>query len=136
MWLENLKELKKKSGLTSKQIAVMTHLPERTVARVFSGETEHPYADTLNLIVKALGCDLGDIFADTGTIVASPELVSTKEKLDVFEAERNLLAVENDMLKAKNAILTTEIELLKKELQHKDELLAIHNYYNSILKRE
>jgi hypothetical protein len=25
-----------------------------------------------------------------------------------------------------------EIELLKKELQHKEELLALHNYYNKL----
>jgi hypothetical protein len=36
------------------------------------------------------------------------------------------------MLKAKNAALTTEIELLKKELLHKEELLALHNFYNKL----
>jgi hypothetical protein len=33
------------------------------------------------------------------------------------------------MLKTKNLALTMEIELLKKELAHKEELLALHNYY-------
>jgi hypothetical protein len=44
------------------------------------------------------------------------------------------------MLEAKVTALTTEIELLKKELAHKDELLALHNYYRThleqIVKRE
>lgn len=131
MWLENLKELKKKTGMTSKQIAEKTRLPERTVNRIFAGESDHPYADTLDLIVKALGYDLGDIFADTGVIVATTELVEIKENIDVVEAERELTLVENDMLKAKNTALTTEIELLKKELQHKEELLALHTYYKT-----
>jgi transcriptional regulator with XRE-family HTH domain len=129
MWLDNLKELKKKTGLSTKQIAEKTNLPERTVCRIFSGETDHPYADTLDLIVKALGYDLGDIFADTKVIVATDDLVEIKENVDVVEAERDLTIVENEMLKAKNAALTTEIELLKKELQHKEELLAVHNFY-------
>lgn len=133
MWLENLKELKKKTGMSSKQIAEKTRLPERTVSRIFAGESDHPYADTLDLIVKALGYDLGDIFADTGVIVATTELVEIKESVDVVEAERDLTLVENEMLKAKNAALTTEIELLKKEIQHKDELLALHNYYKSVI---
>lgn len=133
MWLENLQELKKKVGMSTKQIAEKTSLPERTVIRIFSGETDHPYADTLDIIVKALGYDLGDIFADTGVIVATTELVEIKESVDVVEAERDLTIVENDMLKAKVAALTTEIELLKKELQHKDELLALHNYYKSVI---
>ena len=91
MWLENLKELKKKSGMSSKQIAEKTNLPERTVSRIFAGETDHPYADTLDIIVKALGYDLGYIFADTGVIVATTELVGIKDSIDVVEAERDLI---------------------------------------------
>ena len=132
MWLDNLKELKKKTGMSSKQIAEMTNLPERTVCRIFAGESDHPYADTLDRIVKALGYDLGDIFADTEVIVASPKLVEIKDAVDAVEAERDLILVENAMLKAKNAAMATEIELLKKEIQHKDEIIAIHNYYNKL----
>lgn len=129
MWLENLKELKARSGMTSKQIAEKTNLPERTVTRIFSGETDHPYADTLDIIVKALDADLGDVFSETKVIVATDDLVSIKENVDVVEAERDLVAAENEMLKSKLAALTTEIELLKKELQHKEEIIALHNYY-------
>lgn len=132
MWLENLKELKKKTGMSVKQIAEKTNLPERTICRIFGGETDHPYADTLDLIVKALGHDLGDIFADTKVIVATDDLVEIKESVDVVEAERDLTLVANEMLKTKVAAMTTEIELLKKELQHKDEIIALHNYYNKL----
>ena len=129
MWLENLKELKKKTGMSSKQIAEKTRLPERTINRIFAGESDHPYADTLDLIAKAMGYDLGDVFSETKVIVATEELVEIKEAVDIVEAERDLTIAENEMLKAKNAAQATEIELLKKELQHKDELLAVHNYY-------
>jgi transcriptional regulator with XRE-family HTH domain len=132
MWLDNLKELKKKTGMSAKQIAEKANLPERTVNRILSGETDHPYADTLDIIVKALGYDLGDIFADTKVIVASDDIVKAKESVDMVEAERNLTAVENEMLKSKIAAMTTEIELLKKEIQHKDEIIALHNYYNKL----
>jgi transcriptional regulator with XRE-family HTH domain len=132
MWLDNLKELKKKTGMSTKQIAEKTNLPERTVCRILGGETDHPYADTLDLIVKALGYDLGDIFADTKVIVATDDLVEIKESVDVVEAERDLTLVENEMLKTKVAAMTTEVELLKKELQHKEEIIALHNYYNKL----
>ena len=133
MWLDNLKELKKKAGMSSKQIAEKTNLPERTVCRILAGETEHPYADTLDLIVKALGnYDLGDIFADTKVIVATDDLVEIKESVDIVEATNDRILAENEMLKAKNSALTMEVELLKKELQHKEELLALHNYYNKL----
>lgn len=133
MWLKNLQELKKKTGMTVKQIAEKTSLPERTISRILSGETEHPYADTLYVIVKSLGGDLGDIFADTKVIVATDELVEIKGCVNVVEAERDLTLIENEMLKAKNAALTAENELLKKEIQHKDELLALHSYYKSVI---
>jgi transcriptional regulator with XRE-family HTH domain len=133
MWLENLQELKKRSGMTVKQIAEKTGMSERTITRILSGETERPYVDTLDIIVKALGYDLGYIFAATKVIVATDDLVKIKEYADVVEAERNLAQVENDMLKAKMSALTTEIELLKNEIQHKDELLALHNYYKSVI---
>jgi transcriptional regulator with XRE-family HTH domain len=132
MWLDNLKELKKRTGMSAKQIADKTNLPERTISRILAGETDPPYADTLDLIVKALGYDLGDIFADTKVIVATDDLVEIKESVDIVEAEHDRILVENEMLKTKNSALTMEIELLKKELQHKEELLALHNYYNKL----
>ena len=133
MWLDNLKELKKKTGMSTKQIAEKTNLPERTICRILAGESQHPYADTLDLIVKALGnYDLGDIFADTKVVVATDDLVEIKEAVDIVEAEHDRVIAENEMLKAKNAAQAMEIELLKKELQHKEELLALHNYYNKL----
>ena len=132
MWLDNLKELKKKTGMSAKQIADKTNLPERTVSRFFSGDTDNPYVDTLHRIVTVLGGSLDDILADTKVVVGEQNLVTLQENVEVVTAERDLILVENDMLKAKNAALTTEIELLKKELQHKEELLALHNYYNKL----
>lgn len=132
MWLDNLKELKKKTGMSTKQISEKTNLPERTVSRILAGETDHPYADTLDLIVKALGYDLGDIFADTKVIVATDDLVEIKENVDIVEAAHDRILAENEMLKTKNAALTMEIELLKKDIQYKDEIIALHNYYNKL----
>lgn len=133
MWLDNLKELKKSKGVTAKQIAEQTKLPERTVNRILAGETDHPRVDTLHLIVTALGGSLNDIFADTNVVVATETLVEVKETAEVIEAELDLVSVENEMLKAKVAAMTTEIELLKKELQHKEEIIALHNYYNKLI---
>lgn len=140
MWLENLKELKKKTGMTSKHIAEMTNLPERTVVRIFSGDTDNPYVDTLHRIVTALGGSLDDILADTKAVVATESLVVVQESANVIEAERDLIAVENEMLKTKVVALTAENELLSKELKHKEELLALHKFYQThmeqVIKKE
>lgn len=140
MWLDNLKALKVAKGVTSKQIADGTKLPERTVTRLFSGDTPNPYVDTLHRIVTFLGGSLDDILADTKVVVASETLIEVKETLKevkgtatVMEAERDLIKIENERLKIENANMATELMLLKKELQHKDELLALHNFYNKLI---
>lgn len=141
MWLKNLKELKARSNLSSKQIAEKTKLPERTVARIFAGETDHPRIDTLYNIVTALGGTLNEIFADTNIVVATEKLVEIKDSVDVVEAEKDIVLAENNTLIAENTnlkdqvkTLTAKIELLELKLAHKEELLAVHNLYNKLLK--
>lgn len=132
MLLKNLKELKKEKNMSSKQIAEKTNLPERTICRIFNGETEHPRIDTLYLIVKALGGSLNDIFADTNVVVATEQVVELQENVEVVNTEKDLLLAENKLLQDKVSNLEKEIELLKMKLMHKEELLAVHNYYNKI----
>ena len=132
MWLDNLKELKKKTGMTAKQIAEKTKLPERTINRIFSGDTDNPYVDTLHRIVTVLGGSLDDILADTKVVVATESLVEVKENANVIEAERDLIVAENAILKGKVDTLTAENEMLKMEIKHKDEIIALHNYYNKL----
>ena len=131
MWLENLIELKKRTGMSKKQIAEKTNLPERTVNRIFSGETDNPYVDTLR-IVTILGGSLDDILADTKMVVGEQNLVTLQENVDVVTAERDLIVAENAMLKETVSALTSENEVLKLKLMQKDELLALHNYYNKL----
>ena len=132
MWLDNLKELKKAKGMSSKQIADVTKIPESTIKRIFSGDTEDPYVFTIHRIVIALGGSLDHILADTNAVLAQESLVEVKETVGVAEAERDLVAAENAILKGKVDALTAENEMLKMELKHKDEIIAIHNYYNKL----
>lgn len=132
MWLENLQEMKKSKGMSSKQIAEATNLPERTVKRIFSGDTDNPYVDTLQRIVTALGGSLDEVFADTKVVVGDKTLVVLQENVEVVTAERDLITAENAILKDKVAALTAENELLKMQLKHKEEIIALHNYYNKL----
>jgi transcriptional regulator with XRE-family HTH domain len=138
MWLNRLKELKKEKGITTQQISAKTGLPEKTISRILSGETDNPYVDTLQRIVTALGCSLDDIFADTNVVVATETFAEVKENANVAEAELVVITQENNSLKAEITALTHEIELLQKEIQHKDELikhkdeiLDWHRFYNN-----
>ena len=132
MWLDNIKELKNKTGMSVKQIAEKTNLPERTINRIFSGDTDNPYVDTLHRIVTVLGGSLDDILADTKVVVGDKNLATLQENVDTVTAERDLIIAENAILKDKVTTLTNENEMLKMQLMHKEEIIALHNYYNKI----
>lgn len=132
MWLDNLKELKQEKNVTVKQLADRANLPEKTVTRILSGRTANPYIDTLDRLATALGCNVIDILAGTKAVVGNDTLSTLQESIDVVTAERDLVKTENEILKDKVAALTSENELLKMKLMHKEELLALHNYYNKL----
>lgn len=133
MWLDNLKELKKMTGMSTKQIADKTNLPERTVARIFSGDTDNPYVDTLRRIVAILGGSLDDLFAESKIVVGSQDLLTLQSEVDRLTAENGLITAENVILKDKVVTLNAEIDLLRMKLEHKEEIINLHNYYKSVI---
>ena len=132
MWLDNLKELKKKTNMSNKQIAIKSNLPEKTICRIFAGETKNPYIDTLNAIALALDSTIIDILADTKVRVGNDSLVELQENVEAVNSEKDLLIAENNILQDKVNNLEKELELTKMKLLHKEELLAVHNYYTKI----
>lgn len=132
MWLDNLKDLKKQSGMSAKQIAEKTNLPERTVSRIFSGDTANPLMDTLRRIVAVLGGSLDDIFAESKVRVTNTDLVTLQEEYDKLSAELATLQAENVTLKDKVVTLEVEIDRLRLTLEHKEEIISLHNYYNKL----
>ena len=140
MWLDNLKELKKEKGMTNKSIAEATNLPERTVTRIFSGDTDNPYVDTLNRIVAVLGGSLDDILADSKVVVGSKNLAVLQDEvnklnveLERITAELGIANAEIAVLKDKNITLTAENDILRMKLEHKDEIISLHNYYMKLM---
>jgi transcriptional regulator with XRE-family HTH domain len=133
MWLDNLKELRRLRGNpTNKKIGEDANLPERTISRIFSGDTVNPYVSTIDLIAKALGSSLDEVFADTKVVVGNEKMSELQEIADTVTAERDILVAENSILKDKVANLTAEVDLLKMKLEHKEEIISLHNYYNKV----
>lgn len=124
MWLDNLKNLKKAAGMSAKQIAEATNLPERTVTRIFSGDTENPYMDTLRRIVDVLGGSLNDLFVESKVRVANTDLIALQAEYDALSSEASNLRAENVRLNDKLALLEAELDHLRLTLAHKDENLA------------
>ena len=134
MWLDRLKELKKEKNVTTKWIAEETNLPERTVARIFSGDTDSPYADTLHRIVSVLGGSLDSILADSKVVVGDSTLSTLQAEVERLNSEMAIISAEAAVLKDKVAALSSENDLLRLKLEHKEEIISLHNYYNKMKK--
>lgn len=136
MWLDNLIELKKKTGKSCKQIAEGTYLPERTVERIFHRETENPSITTLIPIINFLGGSFDEIFAGTKAVIGDKNLATLQADIDVITAERDSLVAENKILTEKVVVQVKEIELLNMKLMYTEKLLATHDYYTKLKSNE
>lgn len=61
MIADDLKRMKEERKLTAKQISDLSGIPESTVSRVLSGQTDNPGFDTVSLIVRAMGGSLDEL---------------------------------------------------------------------------
>lgn len=136
MWLDRLKELKKTSKLSCKDIADQALSSERTVTRIFSGENPHPNIDTLARIAKVLNSSLEDIFSETKMVIGEQNLADLQKQVEVVTAENEMLTAENAVLKDRINTLVADNNLLSLQLKHKEEIIAIHNYYNKLKTQE
>lgn len=64
MKTEILKKLKDDSKLTTKQISEISGIPENTISRILSGQTDNPSFDSIYAIVKAMGGSLDSVFGN------------------------------------------------------------------------
>jgi len=60
-WFDNLKKIKCDSGMSTREIADKSGLPEPTLEKIFSGATKNPGVNTIQALVHAMGYTLNDI---------------------------------------------------------------------------
>ena len=135
MWRERIVEAKKELGVSAKTMSERTmHIPERTITRLLNGETNNPYVDTVLEIGASVGLSPQEIFSESNLVLGDKDLATMQADLDMVNAEKDILVTENKILKDKVVALTAELDLLKKELKHKEEIINLHNYYSKALK--
>lgn len=132
MWLDKLKDLKKRSGMSTKAIAEKANMSERTVTRIFSGETYAPGIDKLRDIVYAMGGSLDDVLDESDFHLPTPLAEALKTENTTLQNAVNDLTDENVRLKDEIATLKVELDRLHLILEHKEEIIALHNYYNKL----
>ena len=107
-------------------------MSERTVTRIFSGETYAPGIDKLRDIVYAMGGSLDDVLDESDFHLPTPLAEALKTENTTLQNAVNDLTDENVRLKDEIATLKVELDRLHLILDHKEEIIALHNYYNKL----
>lgn len=140
MWREKIIEAKKARNITTKMMSEKVRLPEQTITRILSGKTETPRIDSVLDLGAAVGLSPAELFAETISVLGDKNLVTLQEELDQANAALTALQIEFTSLseeitdlRVKNVTLNAEIDLLRLKLEHKEEIIRLHNRYNSYL---
>ena len=135
-WLENLKQVKKDKNVSNKWISEKSSVPQKTVDRIFAGDTDSPKFDTIRLVCEALGVSIDDIASDTMTVLGSKTHVALQAENDTLTAENIALRDKLEKITAENILLREQVchfksqnDALQIKLEHKDKLLEVHEYY-------
>ena len=136
MLIDRLQQRRKELNYTIKYIAQESKQPERTVTRIFSGETLSPGVDTLYAIATVLELTLDELFAGTNSVVGNKhyadlirENAEFTNEIERLNSELALINAEASVLKDKIGVLSAENDILRLKLEHKEEIIAVHNYY-------
>lgn len=134
MFRERILEEKKRLNLSVKTMSDTSrlHLPEETISRVLSGKTADPGISTVLDLAETVGMKPYEAFMDATLATEFKAFLELKSRSEETEADRIRIIAENENFKATNAGLVDRIRVLEMELSHKEELLALHNYYNKI----
>lgn len=142
MWRERIIEAKKAQSISAKTMSERTggHLPERTIIRILNGETEFPRIDTILELGQSVGLSAQEVFAETNSIVGDLEMGRLQVQYEAQMADKAALLEELEELHTELALLhdkvvnlTTENEILRLKLEHKEEIIALHNYYKAVI---
>ena len=140
MWRDKIIEAKKAKNITTKMMSDKVRLPEQTITRILSGKTETPRIDTVLDLGSSVGLSAWELFSETTAVLGDKNLITLQEELEqtkaaltALQSEFASLSAENTELKVKNVTLKSEIDILRLNLEHKEEIIRLHNRYNSYI---
>ena len=85
---EDLKRMKEERKLTTKQISELSGIPESTISRILSGQTDNPSFDTICALVRAMGGSL-DEFTGIQSSADAPESLALVDLYEKMIDEKN-----------------------------------------------
>ena len=110
-------------------------IPPETITRILNEKTGDPRISTVLELGESVGLTSWELFADPAVLIAYQSFLTLQAEIDALKADKEALAAENEALKNNdNEVVTLKAELdrLRLTLEHKEEIIALHNYYNKL----
>lgn len=140
MWREKITEAKKAKNITTKMMSEKMRLPEPTIQRILSGKTATPRIDTVLDLGASVGLSPWELFSETTAVLSDKSHLVMQEELDkanaalsALQAEFAALSAETTDLRVKNVTLQAENDMLQMKLEHKEEIIRLHNRYTAYI---
>lgn len=136
MWRERIIETKKAKGISTKTMAETSNIPAETITRILhdgAKRTEAPRIDTVLELGASVGLEPWEIFIDSALREDIKNVLLLRTEVDRLNTELTLAQSELAVSKDKVGVLTAENEILRLKLEHKEEIISLHNYYNNKL---
>lgn len=139
MWRERIIETRKAKGITIKMMSDRTpsHIPVETITRILNEKTADPRISTVLELGESVGLTPWELFAETADLIAYQSFLTLQAEVDALKADKEALVAENEAQKNNaNEVVALKVELdrLRLTLEHKEEIIALHNYYNKLNK--
>ena len=133
MYYDRLVRAYNASGLSKKTLALKSQLSEKTISRMLESREYHASIEVLESVAPVLGVTMQELFCDTDSVVVSREMIDVIEEAKTAIEQNKQYAEEIEALKERVFALTNENISLRLTLEHKDEIIKIHEEYKSIL---
>lgn len=120
-YLKKIRELKKEKDLSNEDIAEIADVPETTVAKIMSGQTQDPRFESVAKIIIALGGSVDQIL---GIAPENPEPLPTRvdsvvsNYIDILKAKDDLIAEKEKRIEVQDKrinSLDNAVQNLRKE---------------------
>lgn len=133
MYFQRLLQAFEDSNLTYKQLAEKSQVSEKTISRMLTTPDYKPSVETATHVAKALNITMQELFAETDFVLVKKNVLADLEEAKRFVAGCKSLSAENIALREEVASLKKNNENLQIKLQHKDEIIHLHESYKSLL---
>ena len=107
MWIDNLNELRKKSGMSLDDISLKSGVPKGTLSKITAGITKNPSIETVKSIVYSMGYTLDDL-EDTPYIKKAPSVSD-----EAMNVAKDYDALDEHGRRTVNAVLAEEKNRMK-----------------------